>query len=310
MRIARKNDLSLRLLEVFGAVMLHRTTVDAAAELGISQPAVSLSIKQLEAQLGFALFQRRNQRLQPTEEARSLFARVEPILLQLRSVESHVRELRTGTAGHLRIMATPPLGHSVIPEVLRSFLAARPGVTVNYDVRRMEHVIEEVETGAADVGLALGLDRHQAVDVRVLQSDRMMALVPAGHPLSRAEAVTPRDCAEHGHIGLDQVSRLGMLLRHAFDADDVAYLPRVIVRYCHTSAVLASVGMGVSIVDSFTARFMTHHGLVVRPFRPEIRVGACLMTQHDTPPSLLLAAFIEELEQALAASARPLARHA
>jgi DNA-binding transcriptional LysR family regulator len=169
----------------------------------------------------------------------------------------------------------------------------------------MEHVIEEVETGAADVGLALGLDRHQAVDVRVLQSDHMMALVPTDHPLSAVEAVTPKDCAEHGHIGLDQVSRLGMLLRHAFDAEDVAYLPRVVVRYCHTSAVLASVGMGVSIVDSFTARFMTHHGLVVRPFRPEIRVGACLLTQQDTPPSLLLAGFIEEIEGALAASTPP-----
>ncbi|WP_372890376.1 LysR substrate-binding domain-containing protein [Rhodosalinus sp.] len=303
MRVSRKNDLSLRLLEVFGAVMLRRTTVDAAADLGISQPAVSLSIKQLEAQLGFALFQRRNQRLQPTEEARSLFARIEPILLQLRLVEGHVRELRTGTTGHLRIMATPPLGHSVIPGVLRSFLAERPDVTVNYDIRRMEHVIEEVETGSADIGIALGLDRHQAVDVRVLRSDRMMALVPENHPLAGMEAVTPRDCAEHGVIGLDQVSRLGMLLRHAFDAEGVPYQPRVIVRYCHTSAVLASVGIGVSIVDSFTARFMTHHGLVVRPFRPEISIGACLLTQQGVPPSRLLSGFIEKLEEALAARA-------
>jgi len=58
MKIARRNDLSLRLLEVFGTLMLCRTTTAAAEELGISQPSVSIAIKQLEGQLGFALFER------------------------------------------------------------------------------------------------------------------------------------------------------------------------------------------------------------------------------------------------------------
>lgn len=299
MRVTRKNDLSLRLLEVFGAVMLHRTTVDAAEDLGVSQPAVSLSIKQLEKQLGFTLFERRSQRLVPTEEARSLFARVEPILLQLRSIETHVHDLRNSTAGNLRIMATPPLGHSVIPKVLRSYLADRPGVTVEYDVRRMEHVIEEVEVGSAELGLVLGMESHQAVDVRVLQSESMVALVRPDHPLAGAEVITPADCVTHGHIGLDQVSRLGLLLRYAFQAHSVPYQPRVVVRYCHTSAVLGSVGMGVSIVDRFTALSMVDQGLVVRPFQPEIRVGACLLTRRDTPLSRLASGLVDALEVAL-----------
>lgn len=304
MQITRKNDLSIRLLEVFGAVMLHRTTVDAALELGISQPAVSMAIKQLEKQVDFTLFERRSQRLQPTGEARDLFARIEPILLQLRSIETHVQDLRNGTVGNLRIMATPPLGHSVVPRVLRSYLASRPAVTVHYDVRRMEHVIEEVEFGSAELGLVLGMESHQAVDVRVLRSEHMMAMVPADHQLAGAEAVTPVDCATHGHIGLDQVSRLGVLVRHAFQVCNVPYAPRVVVRYCHTSAVLASVGMGVSIVDRFTASSMADHGLVARPFLPEINVGVCLLTRRDKPLSHLAAGLVAELEDALAIDPR------
>jgi DNA-binding transcriptional LysR family regulator len=299
MRVIRRNDLSLRFLEVFGAVMLHRTTVGAAEELGVSQPAVSLAIKQLEKQLDFPLFERRNQRLVPTEEARSLFSRVEPVISQFRAIETHVRELREGTSGNLRMMATPPLGHSLIPKVMRDYLADRPGVTIEYDVRRMEHVIQEVEIGSAELGLVLGMDSHQAVDVRVLQSEHMVAMVPSTHPLAEMEEITPSDCSRYGHIGLDHVSRLGVLLRYAFQAHDVPYNPRVIVRYCHTSAVLGSVGMGVSIVDRFTAMSMVDQGLVVRPFKPDIQVGVCLLTRPETPMSRLASDMVEALEQAL-----------
>jgi len=163
----------------------------------------------------------------------------------------------------------------------------------------MEHVIEEVEVGSADLGLVLGMESHQAVDVRVLQSEHMVAMVPFDHALAQAEVITPKDCVTHGHIGLDQVSRLGVLLRHAFQARGAPYLPRVLVRYCHTAAVLSSVGMGVSIVDPFTAMSMADHGLVVRPFRPVIRVGACLLTRPDTTLSRLASGFVDAVETAL-----------
>ena len=176
MKIARRNDLSLRLLEIFGTLMLRQTTVAAAEELGISQPSVSTAIKQLEEQLGFELFEREKKRMIPTNEARSLFQEVEPLFEQLRSVESCVRDLRGGTVGKLRIMATPPLGHSVVPGALSAFLADRPGVTVQYDVRRMDAVIDAVAIGAADIGLCLGLDSHPGVDVTTIQWERMVAL--------------------------------------------------------------------------------------------------------------------------------------
>jgi DNA-binding transcriptional LysR family regulator len=295
-KISDKGDLSLRLLEVFSAVMLHQTTVDAAAELGVSQPAVSLAIKQLEAQLGFSLFERRSQRLQPTQEARSLFAQIEPILLQLRSVGSHVQDLRNGTAGVLKIIATPPMGHSVVPKVLQHFLSERPGVGVQYDVRRMENVIEDVEVGSAELGLVLALDAHPAVNVRQLSADLMVAMVPADHPLAQAAQITPQDCLTHGHIGLDTLSRLGTLLRKAFDQEGVPYIPRVVVRYCHTAAVLANAGMGIAIVDRYTAQFMGGAGLVARPFVPDIRIGACLLTRRDVPLSRLASQFVEAVE--------------
>ncbi|KMK65456.1 LysR substrate-binding domain-containing protein [Puniceibacterium sp. IMCC21224] len=299
MKIKRRNDLSLRLLEVFGTMMLHKTTVATATELGISQPSVSTAIKQLEDQLGFALFERQKKRMIATSEARSLFQEIEPLFEQLRGVESRVRELRGGTVGKLRIMATPPLGHSVVPVALRRFLATRPGVTVQYDVRRLENVSDAVAIGAVDVGLCLGLDSHPGVDVRVLRTDRMVAMIPPGHPLESLPEFGPEEAYEHGFIGIDRASRIGQMLQAAFDKAHTPYEPQVEVRYCHTAAVLAQSGIGVAIVDRYTGTFLPNMDLVSRTFRPAIPITACLLTRPGRPMSRLVEGFCTEFETAL-----------
>jgi len=299
MKIARRNDLSLRLLEIFGTLMLHRTTVAAAEVLGISQPSVSTGIKQLEQQVGFALFEREKKRMIPTNEGDLLFAEVEPLFGQLRSVESRVRDLRGGSVGKLRLMATPPLGHSVVPGALKSFLAARPGVTVQYDVRRMENVIDAVAVGAADIGLCLGLDSHPGLTVDKIRTERMVALMRADHPLAALSVIGPRDVAEHGFIGLDRASRLGLLLQNAFETARVAYTPQVEVRYCHTAAVLAQSGTGVAVVDSYTASFLPNMQVVHRTFEPPIPVSACMLTRPGRPMSRLAREFAQAFVAAL-----------
>lgn len=299
MKIARRNDLSLRLLEIFGTLMQHQTTVAAAEELGISQPSVSTAIKQLETQLGFALFAREKTRMVPTDDARSLFQEIEPLFEQLRSVESRVRDLRGGSVGKLRLVATPPLGHSVVPRALQGFLKERPGVTVQYDVRRMENVIDAVAIGAADIGLCLGLDDHPGVTVQKLRTDRMVALMRADHPLAQLSVVGPADVGGAGLIGLDRASRLGAMLQRAFASARVPYTPQVEVRYCHTAAVLAHSGAGVAVVDSHTAAFLPNMDLVARPFDPPISVPACLLTRPGRPQSVLAADFSRAFVTAL-----------
>jgi len=299
MRIQRRNDLSLRLLEIFGTLMLHQTTVDTATELGISQPAVSLAIKELEKQLGFALFERVKRRLHPTGEARSLFEEIEPLLSMMRSVESHVRDLRDGTEGKLRVMATPPLGNAVVPAALKRFVTQRPNVAVQYDVGRLDDVIEAVETGAAELGLALALEQHPAVHARTLKRYRLCALMPSTHPLRHADTIDPAAAAEHGFIGLDRRSRLGLLLEAAFARQAVVHEPRVVVRNCHTAAMLADAGIGIAIVDPFTAAFVKDLDLIVRSFEPRIEFAACLLTRPGVPLSRIGSGFVADVEAVL-----------
>ena len=128
---------------------------------------------------------------------------------------------------------------------MHRFLKDRSEVSIAYDVRRLEHVVEAVQIGAADVGLVLGLDRHPAVNVEVLSRTHMVAVLPNVKGLAEA-AVTAKALSDSDFIGLENSSRLGQKVRAAFDRDGASYRPRVEVRYCSTATVLVSVGIGAA----------------------------------------------------------------
>ena len=82
--------MNLRQLEILRAVIRHRTTVAAADELALSQPAISNALKTMEAQAGFALFERVNNRLFPTSEAMALYKESEAIFALHAKLENRV----------------------------------------------------------------------------------------------------------------------------------------------------------------------------------------------------------------------------
>ena len=107
--------MNLRQLEVFRAVMVAGSTVDAASMLYVSQPAVSNAIVQLENRLGFKLFERIKGRLHPTAEAKVLLAESERVFTDFNRVHNLAQELRDGKAGALRIAASPSIGQTIMP---------------------------------------------------------------------------------------------------------------------------------------------------------------------------------------------------
>lgn len=300
MKIARKNDLSLRLLEIFEALLRCETTVGAASDLGISQPAVSNGIRALERQLGFTLFERAGRLLKPTEDARLFHAEVEPLFEVLRNIETEARALRASTSGRLRLSTTPPLGHAALPKILASFLDTRPQATVKYAVRRADTVLQNVRMGISDVGFILGLNSHMELDILPLATGDMVCVLPQDHPLAEREAITPEDLAAHEVIGLE--THLGALVRQAFDSRGVPFEARVEVRYCHTACTLAGAGIGASIVDPYSAAFASTLNIVSRPFLPETKVSAGAIVRRGQSLPGIARDFVDAVRTALAAS--------
>lgn len=297
--------MTLRQLEILRALIRHRTTVAAAQDLGLSQPAVSNALRTMEAQAGFALFHRINNRLFPTAEALALHEDGEAIFTLHARLQSRLRDLRGERGGRLAVVGTPPLAYSLIPPTLRHFLAIRPGVNVFLDVRRYEGVIEAVLSRTAELGFALGFSRQPGIGHRVVHTGEMVCVMPPGHRLAGRAVLGPRDLAGQTLIGLEGGTRLGEAVRATFEREGAPYLPSVEVRYCNTACVLAAAGVGVSVVDPFSPR-QAAGSLVVRQFTPRTTTAAYALWSEAQPMSRAAESFLRLLaEQAEADSGAP-----
>lgn len=287
--------MNLRQIELLRAVVRCETTVRAAHELGLSQPAVSNAIKHLESQVGFPLFERINNRLFPTAEARALYKDSEPIFALHAAFEARVQDIKENRAGHIRIIATPPLGYGVLPSALRNYLAKRPKVRVSFDIRRFEHVLESVENGTAELGFVMGMDEDRGLDAETFFTGNMVCVMRPDNPLASKATITPEDLRSVSFIALEQGTRMGTIVRKAFAQAEVPFRFSVEVRYCNTACVLAEGGVGVAIVDPLSPVFSGHYDLAIRPFTPASQVTASAVRSRKRPISRAADAFLREV---------------
>jgi DNA-binding transcriptional LysR family regulator len=289
--------MTLRQLEILRALFRYRTTVAAARYLGLSQPAISNALKSMEAQAGFPLFERINNRLFPTREAQELQREAEAIFARHDLFETKLRDLKESKAGQLRIVATPPIGYGIIPDALKRFLAKRPQVRVFFDVRRYEGVVDSVETNLVELGFALGLEAHLGLETEAVFSGDMVCVMPPGHPLARKSVITAADLPPYPFIALERGTRLGEAVRDAFQRAGTPFRYAVEVRYCNTACVLAQSGVGLAVVDPFSPSLGARHELIVRPFTPTTRATAYASWSRARPLSRVAQAFLAEVRR-------------
>lgn len=270
--------MNLRLVSIFRAVIQHGTTAAAAKALNVSQPAVSKAIKKLESETGLDLFDRVRGNLVATEMAKVLYSESESIFLLAKALDRTMEELRDSPSETLKVVATPQLGHTVLPYAIQSIMVRYPHIRVYLDVRQSSHIIDILRSGAADIGFAIALEDELRSDLHMstIGTVELTCLVPEGHPLGGKQVLYPTDITGYPFIGLEMGSRLGPIISGAFQDAGVPYRSSVEVRYSETACLLAKAGAGIAIVDQFSASTLIAMDPNFRaiPFRPVVFVDA------------------------------------
>jgi DNA-binding transcriptional LysR family regulator len=283
--------ISARQLEVLCTVIEVGTTARAAELLAVSQPAVSNMIRHTEDLVGFALFEREKGRLVPTREARHIAQEAQHLFMQQKRVANIITELRGGTIGRLNIVATPSIGHGILPRVMAEFMGERPKLNLSIELGSIDEIIDRLVSGRADLGLSITQPRHSVLSVRPMAEGRLMCVCPAEHEMALSREIRITDLNHVRHISYAATTPLGQTIDAVFSGQGLERRYFCEVRHTATALEMVQSGIGVALVDSFALIGRDLSRVAVRPTQPVLPVNLHAITSNLFPTSTVALSF-------------------
>jgi DNA-binding transcriptional LysR family regulator len=174
--------MDTRQLAAFVAVVERKSFTQAAEQLGLTQPAVSLQIRSLEERFGRQLLDRSGRRVEPTEAGRRLYRRAQRLLaLEEQLVDEVVTETDGELRGTIEIGASTGPGGGVVPLLLCEFQLRNPHVEVSLSVFDTQHVVELVAERQLELGVVGAARRHRSVVFEPFFRDEVVLACAPGH---------------------------------------------------------------------------------------------------------------------------------
>jgi len=216
--------MDTRQLAAFCAVVERRSFSQAADQLGVTQPAVSLQVRALEKRLGTQLLDRSGRRVEPTEAGLRLYRGAQRLLtLEQQVLDEVVSEGVGELAGSLGIGASTGPAAVVVPQLLCEFQQAHARVRVALEVHDTRTVVELVADRRLELGIVGAAPRHRAVRFDPFAYDEVVLVCPPGHrfggrtlgahELASETLVVMQEGAGVRRIVEDELRRLGVRLR-------------------------------------------------------------------------------------------------
>ena len=248
--------MNISQLTTFVAVVDHGSFSEAARALGISQPAVTMQIQALEADIDATLLDRGYRRVSLTEAGHVLLPYARHVIAELQAARQSIEELAGVVSGRITLAASTTPGQYLLPRILGGFLRVNPEVGVTLRVYDSADVVERVESGEADLGMT-GAEVHGArVLYERLGSDELALICPARHELAARPTVTFAEIAEEPFIVRESGSGTRMaaeaaIRRNGIDPGDL----NVVMELGTNEAIVSAVegGMGLGIVSTHVA---------------------------------------------------------
>ncbi|SPE30512.1 RuBisCO operon transcriptional regulator [Burkholderiales bacterium] len=257
-----RRQLTVRQLEVLDAVGKAGSVTAAASALHLTQPAVSMQLRQLEDQLQLSLFEPVGRGLQITEPGRDLAAMAGDLLLRLDDFALAARELRGVRRGRVRLGIVSTAKYFA-PRLLAQFLQSHPGLDLKLNVYNREHIIEQLQSYTIDLGI-MGRPPEGASLVGTPFAPNLLAIVAApSHPLSLRSQLTPEDLEHEPFIVREPGSGTRMAMDRYFADAGVTINPIMEADSSETIKQAVMAGIGIGLLSLHTVRLEQAAGRLV-----------------------------------------------
>ena len=263
-------NITLRQLHVFQSVATTHNFSRTGDAVGLTQPAVSRSITELEAQLGLKLLNRTTREVTLTDAGQRLAARLPRVLEDLDNTLLDVRGMATERRGRVRVASSPTLSANLMPECIAQCQQRLPGLELVLLDRIQSAVLASVLSGEVDFGVVIDPGERDALECETILTEPFCLACPPDHRLARKRQVRWADLAGESLVLLDHASGSRRLIDRALA--DHAVQCTVAQEVGHTTTIfrMLDAGLGISVIPTLALPPEGLARLVVRPLVPRV----------------------------------------
>lgn len=241
-------NVTLRQLQVFQAVAVSASFTRAGEKVGLTQPAVSRCVTELEQQMGVKLLNRTTREVLLTDAGRSLAGGLEGALDQLQAVLQGVQGMGTQRRGRVRVACSPTLSAHLLPACIAQCRRDHPELQLVLLDRIQQLTLNSVLLGEVDFGVVVDPGERDELHTQTILSEEFCLALPATHRLARKKQVRWSDLAGEPLVLLDQSSGSRRLIDRALAEQGVQ--ANVVQEVGHPTTIfrMLEAGLGVSVV--------------------------------------------------------------
>ncbi len=288
--------MNIKQVRAFLAVAQTMSFASAANMMHLSQPALSLSIKNLEDNLGGKLLTRTTRTIALTPEGEALVPIAKRLLTQWENAEEEMKQRFALQLGKITIAAMPSFAASLLPKAIRNYHDVYPDIQVAIDDVLSDTVVEMVSNNQVELGISF--EPYYPIDMAFypLYEDKFIAILPADHPLAEKQSLTWQAILAYDFITLQRPSSVRTMIERALQKAEIELSVAFDAHQLTTVSRMVSEGMGVAVVPALCQQQATEQGAICRPITsPEItrRVGVICKPRSNL--SIAAAAMLDVL---------------
>jgi DNA-binding transcriptional LysR family regulator len=244
-------NMDVRDLQIFLSVARHLNYTRAAEEVNLSQPSVSVRMRELEHDLGAKLFEQLGKKIALTEAGQLLVPHATRVIAAMSDARQAIDELKGLERGLLRIGASTTPGMYLIPRTLANFKRHYPKIEVRLAVKDTRQIEEGVIRNEFDFGFVGGHLAGDEVDVLPWMTDSLVLVVPSNHHLARKKAVKIADLRKEMFILREAGSATRAAVAHHLKKADLEV--ETVMEMENPESVKKAVqsGLGIAFISKF-----------------------------------------------------------
>jgi DNA-binding transcriptional LysR family regulator len=243
--------LTLRQLKVFESVARHLSYSRAADELHLTQPAVSMQIKQLEGNISLPLFEQLGKCIYLTDAGRELYQYSRSISQQLADMEVALDELKGMERGKLNISVVTTANYFA-PHLLAKFCQRYTGVTVSLNVSNRETVLKQLSDNLIDLAIMGQPPDHLDIDSQSFMENPLVVVAPPNHPLCKEKNIAVKRLASEIFLVRESGSGTRSAMERFFAAHEIKINKGMETDTTEAIKQAVQAGMGLGIMSRHT----------------------------------------------------------